>query len=627
MDPRLLDYYNNELLHVRESAAEFAKEFPKIAGRLALEGVAECADPYVERLLEGFAFLAARVQLKIDSEFPTFTQHLLEKVFPGFLAPVPSMAMVRLEPDLAEAGLAKGIEVPRGSMLRARPSSVAGATTACTFRTAHAVKLWPIELVEAKYLAYPPQLPRELQIGQKVQGALRLRLRATAGLGFEAIALERLPLHFCGNPGVAARLHEAVHSAPLGVLVLPTNAKARWFHFSDKSEVRRVGYEDDEALLPPPARSFRGYRLLREYFAFPSRFLFAEIGGLRKGLAKCKDAEVDVLVLLGRADNTLENLVDAGNVALYCTPAINLFPKRADRIHLSHRVNEHHVVPDRTRPMDFEVYGVTEVTGYGASADEEQRFQPLYASVDQTAVGDIAEGFYTVRRAPRMPSAKQKRLGTRTNYVGTEVFMALVDPAAAPYAERLTQISVKTLCTNRDLPLVMPTGGQSDFSLDASAPVRAVRCLGMPSRPVEPVVDGSLAWRCISHLSLNYLSLTDLNEQEGAAALREMLHLYARDKESVVRRHLEGVRSVRVQPITRRMPGRGPITFGRGMEVRLSCDERAFEGSGAFLLGSVLEEFFARHASLNSFTETALDVVGRGEVMRWPTRFGQRPLL
>ena len=626
MDPRLLDYYNSELLHVRETAAEFAKEFPKIAGRLALEGVGECADPYVERLLEGFAFLAARVQLKIDAEFPTFTQHLLEMVFPGFLAPVPSMAMVRFEPDLAEAGLAKGVEVPRGSVLKGRASSAPGATsTACEFRTAHGVKLWPIELTEAKYLAYPPELPRELRIDRKVQAAVRLRLRATAGLPFAAIGLDRLNLHFTGNPGVAARLHEALLSSAAGVLVLPATPRARWFHYAEATEVRRLGFSDEEALLPPPARSFRGYRLLREYFAFPSRYLFAEVGGLRQGLAKCKENELDVLCLLGRADAALENLVDASSFALYCTPAINLFPKRADRIHLSHRVHEHHVVPDRTRPMDFEVYDVTEVTGFGASAAEEQRFHPLYASVDQATAS--ADGFYTVRRAPRMPSAKQKRVGTRTNYVGTEVFMALADPAAAPHAADLAQLSVGTLCTNRDLPLVMPTGGQSDFTLDAAAPVRAVRCLGMPSRPLEPVLDGSLAWRCISHLSLNYLSLTDLNEQDGAVALREMLHLYAREKESVVRRHLEGLRAVRVQPITRRMPGRGPITFGRGMEVRLSCDERAFEGSGAFLLGSVLEEFFARHASLNAFTETALDVVGRGEVMRWPTRFGQRPVL
>jgi type VI secretion system protein ImpG len=624
MDPRLLDYYNTELLHVRETAAEFAREFPKIAGRLSLDGL-ECADPYVERLLEGFAFLAGRVQLKIDSEYPTFTQHLMEMVFPDFLAPVPSMAMVRFEPDLAEAGLAQGIEVPRGSILRARASSLAGASTACEFRTAHGVKLWPIELVEAKYLAYPPELPRELQLSQKIQAAVRLRLRATAGLRFNSIALDRLPVHFCGNPGVAARLHEALLSSAAGVLVLPAAPKARWFHFADKGAVRRLGYADEEALLPAPARSFRGYRLLREYFAFPPRYLFAELAGLQPGLAKCRDTELDVLVLLGRADTTLENVVDAANFSLYCTPAVNLFPKRADRIHLTHRVSEHHVVPDRTRPMDFEVYGVTEVTGFAASLDEEQRFQPLYATVDKA--GGSGDGFYTLRRAPRLQSAKQRRQGTRTNYVGTEVFLALVDPAAAPYAHDLTQISINTLCTNRDLPLVMPTGGQSDFILDAAAPVRAVRCVGLPSRPVEPILDGSAAWRCISHLSLNYLSLTDLNEQDGAAALREMLRLYARDTESVVRRYLEGVRSVRVDPITRRIPGRGPVTFGRGMQVRLACDERAFEGSGAFLLGSVLEEFFARHVSLNSFTETALDVVGRGEVMRWPTRFGQRPVL
>jgi type VI secretion system protein ImpG len=624
MDPRLLDYYNSELLHLRETAAEFAREFPKIAGRLALDG-AECADPYVERLLEGFAFLAARVQLKIDSEFPTFTQHLMEMVFPGFLAPIPSMAIARFEPDLTESALAQGIEVPRGSILRARPSSMPGASTACEFRTAHGVKLWPIELAEAKYLAYPPELPRELQLTQPARAAVRLRLRATAGLRFGSIALDRLQLHFSCNPGVAARLHEALLSSALGVLVLPAAPKARWFHFADKGEVRRVGYSDDEALLPPPARSFRGYRLLREYFAFPSRYLFAEIGGLQKGLARCKDAEVDVLVLLGRADSTLENVVDAANFSLFCTPAVNLFPKRADRIHLTHRVSEHHVVPDRSRPMDFEVYDVTQATGFAASLDEEQRFQPLYATLDRAS--GSGEGFYTLRRAARMQSAKQRRVGTRTNYVGTEVFLSLVDPAAAPYGADLTQISINTVCSNRDLPLVMPTGGQTDFALDAAAPVRAVRCLGVPSRPVEPILDGALAWRCISHLSLNYLSLTDLNEQEGAAALREMLRLYARDNESVVRRYMEGIRSVRVAPITRRMPARGPVTFGRGMEIRLSCDERAFEGSGAFLLGSVLEEFFARHASLNSFTETALDVAGRGEVMRWPTRFGQRPVL
>lgn len=536
------------------------------------------------------------------------------------------MAIVQFAPDLGEGALARGFSIPRGSVLREKASSVSTRpTTLCEFRTAHETTLWPIELIEAKYLAYTPEFGRDLPTNRKIQGAIRLRLRATADLSFDAIEMDDLVVHFAGDSGIAARLHEAVISSAVGAVVAPAVGRPKWVHFIPGSEVRRVGYSDEEALLPPPQRSFRGYRLLREYSAFPARYLFAEVGGLRRGFARSKEREIDVYILLGRIENSLENLVDLSNFALFCTPAINLFPKRADRIHLTHQVNEHHVVPDRTKPMDFEVYGVTEVTGYGSNADEEQRFQPLYASVDSAV--STGDGFYTLRRAPRVFSAKQKRVGSRTNYVGTEVYMALVDPVNAPYAEELTQLSINTLCSNRDLPLIMPTGGESDFDLDSAAPVRGVRCLGVPSRPVEPVLDGSTAWRAISHLSLNYLSLTDLNEQEGAVALREMLRLYARDNESVMRRYLDGIRSVRVEPITRRMPAKGPVTFGRGLEVRVSCDERAFEGSGSFLLVSVLEEFFGRHASLNSFTETVLDVVGRGEVMRWPTRFGKRPVL
>src|SRR5713101_556004 len=151
MDPRLLKYYNRELQFMREMGGEFAKEFPKIAGRLGLDGF-ECADPYVERLLEGFAFLAARVQLKIDAEFPRFTQHLLETIYPGYLAPVPSMAMVQFQPDPSEGSLAAGVPVPRGSALRSMLGK--GEITACEYRTAHEVTLWPVEIQEVEHFRY-----------------------------------------------------------------------------------------------------------------------------------------------------------------------------------------------------------------------------------------------------------------------------------------------------------------------------------------------------------------------------------------------------------------------------------------------------------------------------------------
>ena len=143
MHPRLLEYYNQELGHIREMGAEFAREFPKIAARLSMEGL-EVADPYVERLLEGFAFVASRTQLKLDAEFPRFTQHLLEIVYPHYLAPTPAMMIVEFQPRAGDPALGEGVAVPRGSALRSVIPK--GEQTACEFRTAHDVTLWPIEL-------------------------------------------------------------------------------------------------------------------------------------------------------------------------------------------------------------------------------------------------------------------------------------------------------------------------------------------------------------------------------------------------------------------------------------------------------------------------------------------------
>jgi type VI secretion system protein ImpG len=623
MHPLFYDYYNQELTHIRESAAEFAREFPKIANRLTLDGI-ECSDPYVERLLEGFAFLAARVQLKMDAEFPTFTQHLTEVVFPDYLSPVPAMAMVRFEPDFSEADLAAGVPVPRGTVLRGRMTD--DAPTAAEFRTAHALTLWPLEITEAKFHAYPPELPRDLPVPAGVKGALRLRLRINGELNFDKLPLDQLVCHLSGEESIAARLYEQIFSGCVGTAVIQPKRGGRSYGWLEPENLERVGFGDDEAMLPPPKRSFRGYRLLREYAAFPSRYLFFRLTGLRQILATCNAQEVELLILLKRVDAQLENLVDAGHFALNTTPAINLFPKFADRIHLGSRQVEYHVLADRTRPMDFEVHSVTGVTGHGSGLGGEHHFRPLYATLD--AASGAGEGFYSLRREARMYSAGQKRTGARTSYIGTEVFVSLVDSGDLAAGAELKQLSVATLCSNRDLPILMPTGlAKGDFDTEITLPVKAIRCIRGPSRSVPPALEGEVIWRLVSHLSLNYLSLTDTSPAEGAMALRQMLELYGITPESPMRKQLEGVRSVKVTPIVRRMPTKGPVTVGRGLEVELICDERSFEGTTPFVLAAVLEEFFARHASINAFTETVLHITGRGEIMRWKPRFAQRPVL
>jgi type VI secretion system protein ImpG len=347
---------------------------------------------------------------------------------------------------------------------------------------------------------------------------------------------------------------------------------------------------------------------------------------LSETIRQCRGNQLDLIVLFSRHDQTLEGVVTKENFALSCTPAINLFPRRADRIHLSEATEEYQVIPDRTRPLDFEVYSITRVAGLGSSSDEEQQFFPFYAQNDLTRI-DEHKTFYTTNRVPRLLSSRQQQQGPRSGYIGSEVFLTLVDGLEGPCRQSFRQLSVETLCTNRDLALQMPIGrANTDFSLQISAPVQSVRILCGPTRPrTSPIHNsGELSWRLINQLSLNYLSLIDNNQKQGAAALRELLAVYIAAVDPAALRQIEAVHSVASRPIVRRIPAAGPIMYGRGVEISLTLDEGGFEGSGAFLLGSVLEEFFARYVSINSFTETVLHSLTRGEIARWPLRTGRR---
>jgi len=624
MNPRLLEYYNRELQYIREMGGEFAEEFPKIAGRLDLDAF-ECSDPYVERLLEGFAFLAARVQLKVDSEFPRFTQHLLDMVYPHYLSPLPSMTIVQFLPDLLEGSLQEGVVIPRGEQLRSMLGK--GEQTACGYVTAHDVTLWPLKLTEAEYLASASAVTHlGIPTRPGLKAGIRLRLESTAGLKFSQLALDHLSIFLRGGEA-AIQIYEQMMAHTLDLVVQPAQKPVRWSVPLQASAIRRLGFDDKEALLPYTARSFRGYRLLQEYFAFPERFLFIELTGLKPAVNQCDDTELDLVFLFDQSNSELSEAIGPSHFNLFCTPAINLFPKRADRIHLTPQTSEYHIVPDRARPMDFEVYSVTEVLGFGARAEPEVEFLPFYQTRDNESYQE-RETYYTLYREERRLSTKQQRFGPRSSHIGSEVYLSLVDAGEAPYSSSLKQLGLKTLCTNRDLPLRMPVGvGRTDFSLQTGAPVESIRCLAGPTKPKPSNAHRETAWLLISHLALNYLSIIDNDKEQGAAALRQLLSIYGDYTEPDIRKQIEGVQSIRSEPVVRRIDSPGPITFGRGLEISVNFDESAFEGSGAFLLGGVLEQFFALYVSINSFTETVIRTTDRGEIMRWPALIGRRNII
>ncbi|RKP44531.1 type VI secretion system baseplate subunit TssF [Trinickia fusca] len=628
METRFLDYYNRELAYMRELGTEFAREFPKVAGRLGMHGI-DVADPYVERLLEGFCFLTARVQLKMDAEFPRFSQRLLEIVYPNHLAPMPSMGVVQFHVDMRAGTLAQGFVVPAGTNLRGEARG--NSPTPCEFRTAHEVTLWPLALLDARMTATPPDWPPpHAGRAARARGVLRIRLGAQGGIPLAQLPLERLVFHVTASEPHATRLLELVTAHCAGVACRDP-ADGRWLSWvdADAGAIAHEGFGADQAMLPFDARIFDGYRILHEYFAFPARYLFFSIAGLRKAIGAVRGSEVELVLPFDTHDAVLERNVDANSLALHCTPVVNLFDKRTDRIAVTPGSADYRLVVDRTRALDYEVYAVKRVIGHRVGAGGDCVFRPFYASMadDEADFG----AYYSLRREPRLVpvhgASHGARQNTRSSYAGTDVYVSLVDRRHAPFDESIELLSADTLCTNRDLPLTMPLSGASDLTAKLSAPIERVKIVRGPTRPRPPLAHDQATWQLIGHLGLNYQALDGIDDEAAAHALREVLGIYADSADAATLAQIRAIRRLACAPIFERVPQPGPIVFGRGVRVSMTVDEQAFAGDSPYLLGAVLEQFFARHASINAFTKFALCSPQRGEIAVWPARIGRRPAL
>ncbi|MGL6017035.1 MAG: type VI secretion system baseplate subunit TssF [Gibbsiella quercinecans] len=627
MDSKLLEYYNRELAYLREMGAEFAEQYPKVAGRLGMRGI-DVADPYIERLMEGFAFLTSRVQLKMDAEFPRFSQRLLEIIYPNYLAPTPSMAIAELTPDSSKGDISGGFRVPRGTMMDSQTLKKTGIT--CSYTTAHDVTLQPVRIKQVELGGIPADIPLAA-LGLQNRGsvsALRIRMECFESVTLKNLNLDQLMFYLAGPDLQAQQLLELVMQHSVGLLCQTVEATPQRCVLADDA-LRQEGFEPDQALLPNDLRNFEGYRLLQEYFAFPARFQFVSVSGLRPLLQNAHESQktlrqFDIIVLLDKQDLALERVIDASHLALHCTPVINLFPKVAERITLNENHHEYHLVVDNIRPLDYEVFSVQRL---GSSASEkryEQEFRPFYSTLSEDD-GNYG-AYFSLRREQRSLSEHARRYGTRTGYIGSEVFVSLVDERQSPWHSDLKYLTADVLCTSRDLPLML-LQDQGNFVMPDSIPIQQVTLKKGPTPPRPALADGMIAWRLISQLQLNYLSLMDGDPQQGAASLRQLLGLYGNLSEPAIAKQIQGVRHCQLRPVYRRVPEPGPIVFARGIAIDLTVDERAFSGSSPYLLGSVLERLFSRLVAINTFTEMTLSSQQRGEIAHWQARVGKRTLI
>ncbi|HWB14225.1 MAG TPA: type VI secretion system baseplate subunit TssF [Pirellulales bacterium] len=606
-------FYESELSYIRQMGADFARERPKIADRLLLDReTGKSTDPHVERIIEAFAFLTARVQLKLHDEFPQLTEALLGTLYPHYLAPIPSMAVVEFEVDPARANLPQGHTIERHSRLFSR--EVRG--TPCRFRTAYPVTLWPIEVKQVRYQTSP--FGKDVVPPPKAQQAksmLRLELAAAPGASLADLQLEQLRFFLSGRDSVVHPLYELLFNHVVQGLMRGGPSGDEPLVLLSPDSLKPVGFGRDEGLLSYPNRSFLGYRLLTEYFVFPNKFLFVDLQWPPLDRFRLTD-RLDILLFFDRAIPNLESQVSAETFRLGCTPIINLFEQEADPIRITQTKTEYQVLPDVRNHSVMEVYSVDAVESTNLETQQTVDYQPVYAFKHASDVDRQRAYWQMIRR----PSVRQ-------NDQGTDVFLSLVDMAFEPRLPPAEVLMVRTTCTNRDLPKDLRAAGGEDwgFQLEAVAPCRRVIPIVPPTSPAR-LPPEEYHWRLLSHLALNHLSISDA--EDGAAALREVLKVYDYASTAVSRQHIDGIESVssrrKVAPISDGL-GRG---FCRGIEITIEFDEEKYAGSGAFLFASVLERFLALYASINSVTRLVARLKQReGYLKQWPFRVGDQTSL
>ncbi|MDM7920744.1 MAG: type VI secretion system baseplate subunit TssF [Pyrinomonadaceae bacterium] len=630
MRDELLGYYERELIYLRRMGAEFARKYPKIASRLLIDGE-KIEDPHVERMIESFAFLTGRIGLKLDDEIPEITESFINLLYPHYLAPIPSMAIAQFAYGSPNDKLTAAQKLDRGTRLNSRP--VDG--TPCQFRTASEVQLLPIEV---EYAVLESPAPKNSQ-GKYVDCYIKLSLKCFGGSNLHEIkdaatgeSPRHLRFYIDGDPQLVFPLYEIINNHAVSVEFRPKDPPINMRTMKTltgiqlklpdpvivpaSEAIRQVGFDDSEALLPFTHRSFKGYRLLTEYFAFPYKFLFFDLVGLDRAAAKKFGGHFDVYIHLRDVTPPIAP-VTKETFKLGCSPIINLFSRLADPIYVSQQRYEYQIIPDIHRQSTTEIYSIDEVFTSDPRTNTTREFSPFYSL--RHAYGEQMEKsyWYGTRRQSQRPDDE-----------GTEIFLSLVDSKFDPFTPAVEILNVRTTCTNRDLPARLPFGGKDgDFEAEGTALVSRVRCLTKPTETIRPPRRRALQWRLISHLNLNYLSLVN-GENGSPEALQEMLHLYNFDDSSVTRKQILGIVGVESRKAVRQIGGRIGAGFVRGLETTVTFDEEQFVGSGMFLFASVLERFLSLYSSLNSFNQLTVRSQQREETIRsFYPRAGEQVLI
>ena len=574
-------YYESELAYLREMGREFSLVHPSTAGLLAERG----SDPDVERLLEGFAFLTARVREKIEDSVPSVVHGITELLLPHFLRTVPATSIIQYSPSLK--ALRGATPVPVGT--RVQSTRVKG--TPCQFRTTQEVELLPLVVAEARLDETAARRP-----------VIRLTLETTEA-GRIVVARKkgfRLFLHgeLAQTSMIALWMRRYLTSVEV------TQGVARPVSLG-KDALQPVGWDKEQALLPWPELAPPGYRYLQEYFTRPEKFLFFDVLGLDN--IELIEDRFEVALTFDRPP-ALEARLSTENFRLHCTPVINLFDNSGDPVRLDPLINEHLVRAGGVDPRHAEVYEVTSVIGIRQGQVQRRTYEPF---VSYRHAMDSDPAYYKLHRT-------ESPLDD-----ATDIYISIETPRDVARVGGEETLSIDLVCTNRNLPAELQLGEISVAPKGSSSPA-PFKNITPVSTPARPALAGELHWRLLSHFAVGRQSLA----APGVLVALLSLYNFQRDASPVVGRaneaRVESIRDVRDSAVTR-MLGGAPV---RGLQTVVEVEESRLGSEGeAFLFGCVLDELLATHATLNSFNELRLALHPSKTEMRWTARSGDRRIL
>jgi len=611
MADELLPYYEKELAFIRQLGAEFSKEQPKIAGRLGINADT-IEDPHVSRLIESFAYLNARIQHKLDDDFPELSDSLLNVLFPHYQRPIPSMTIIKFEPDPEQ--LDSKYTVPGRSLLET--DLFQGER--CHFTTIYPTELLPIKVTSAKVMGRPFVTPGSTE-AKGAECVLKISLSTfTDDIDFSSLNLEKIRFYLKGQSQHINPLYKLLLSNCINVVLANSENDTAPIYLG-KDCIKSVGFEEDEGILPYPPSSFTGYRLLTEYFIFPEKFMFIDIAELANKIPDSFGNKLSLYLYLDTSDIELEHNINNETFVTGCTPAINLFKQKTDPIKLDHTQQEYQIIPDVRRPSGFEVYSVDKVTATSTDGDQEE-FHPIYGLSHEHQNTDSHSFWFASRRNAKMGNFQRDD--------ATDVFISLVDLNFNPNYPYDRILLIDSTCSNRSQPAKLPFNNQQPRfqCVDSSPPCLKIHCITKPTITVHPPLRNEARWRLLSHLNLNHLSLT--GHDNATESLKEILRLYDFSESAVTRALISSIDNVNAHPISAPLNIDGRAALCRGIEVDITLDDTQLAGSSSYLFASILEHFFGLYCSINSFTRVLVRLKNKeGYLKKCPPRAGKKILL